>query len=371
MLSKESRAIHLLVHDPSCNKTCIVSGVYGPTKEMDKDVFWTHLDNLNTVFDLPWALIGDFNELENATDKHGGRPVSLNRIRRLPLFLRSSHCESIPVQGSPFSWKQRFQGTWIYERLDRGLARRDFHTLYPNCRIHHGSFTFSDHCPIILNTDPQTPSRKPCPFRFQNFWKHYPQVQHLVKNTWRLPVPGTHMFRFMSRLKSLKLQLKPWAKSTFGYMQNKIQSNMDKIDYVENKLIESPMNYRLNEWMNRLLKQREKLLLFNQKYWGRFNRKAWLTAGDRNSSLFHRSVKQRQNKHTILRIRNDLGGWLDDAADINRQFIADFQARLRSNFSQPRSIPDLGLPQLITPSINEELIRLPSVQEIKTDSVEP
>ena len=97
VLSKEPRAIHLLIHDPSCNQNCIVSGVYGPAKEMDKDVFWDHLVNLNTVFDLPWVLIGDFNELESANDKHGGRQVSLKRIGRLPQFLRASQCESIPV----------------------------------------------------------------------------------------------------------------------------------------------------------------------------------------------------------------------------------------------------------------------------------
>ena len=247
VLSKEPRAIHLLVHDPNCNKNCIVSGVYGPAKETDKDAFWDHLINLNSVFDLPWLIIGDFNELESANEKRGGRPVSLRRIGRLPQFLRASQCESVSVQGYPFSWKQRIHGTWIYERLDRGLARSDFRTLYPNIGVRHGAFTFSDHCPIILSTDNHAPSQKACPFRFQNFWKQYPQVLHMVKNTWSAPIPGTHMFRFMSRLRSIKLQLKPWVRSTFGNMQNKLRLNMEKIDYVENKLLESPMNYRLND----------------------------------------------------------------------------------------------------------------------------
>jgi len=68
----------------------------------------------------------------------------------------------------------------------------------------------------------------------------------------------------MRNLKTIKLELKPWVRSTFGNMQAKLRLNLEKINYVENKLLESPLSFRLNEWMNRLLKQREKLLLFNQ-----------------------------------------------------------------------------------------------------------
>jgi len=117
------------VYDPICKKNCIVSGVYGPAKEKDKDAFWTHLLHLNSVFDLPWLIVGDFNELESSNEKRGGRPVSLRRLTRLPQFLQASHCESVMAQGCPFTWKQRIHGSWIYERLDRGLARRDFSNL--------------------------------------------------------------------------------------------------------------------------------------------------------------------------------------------------------------------------------------------------
>jgi len=88
--------------------------------------------------------------------------------------------------------------------------------------------------------------------------------------------------------------------------------------------------------------------------------------GDRNSSYFQRIVQQRQKKHTVLRIRNDIGGWIDDAKELNLKFIADYTHRLKSNFSRPRTIPDLGLPKLITQSINDDLLRLPTLQEIKS-----
>jgi len=63
----------------------------------------------------------------------------------------------------------------------------------------------------------------------------------------------------------------------------KIEKNTTKLHYVENKLLETPDSYRLNNWHFRLIKQREKLMLFNQRYWGQFARKQWLINGDRNS----------------------------------------------------------------------------------------
>ena len=77
VLNKEPRAIHILVHDLILNKNSIVSGMYGPAQEKDKDAFWDHLLHLHSVFDLPWLIVSDLNELESLNEKRGGRPVSL------------------------------------------------------------------------------------------------------------------------------------------------------------------------------------------------------------------------------------------------------------------------------------------------------
>ena len=76
---------------------------------------------------------------------------------------------------------------------------------------------------------------------------------------------------------------------------------MDKINYVEEKLLENPMNIRMNNWLHRLIKQQEKLLMFNQKYWGRLARKEWLIKGDRNSSFFERSATSVEKNRKLRR----------------------------------------------------------------------
>lgn len=51
----------------------------------------------------------------------------------------------------------------ILERLDRFLANPAWLQFYPKATIHHLPRTYSDHCPLILNTNlsPHITSIKP------------------------------------------------------------------------------------------------------------------------------------------------------------------------------------------------------------------
>ncbi|KAJ8428538.1 hypothetical protein Cgig2_003786 [Carnegiea gigantea] len=88
----------MLVHDPGNSQNILVSGVYGPTKAREKDLFWEHLNRMNSVIDLPWMIVGDLNELELLTDKQGDTPPSLQRMERLASFLSTTRAESIIVR---------------------------------------------------------------------------------------------------------------------------------------------------------------------------------------------------------------------------------------------------------------------------------
>jgi len=71
------------------------------------------------------------------------------------------------------------------------------------------------------------------------------------------------MFRFAQRLKAIKKDLKWWNSIKFANYCVQIKKNTTQLHYVENKLLESSDNHLLNNWHVRLIKQREKLMLFN------------------------------------------------------------------------------------------------------------
>jgi len=65
-------------------------------------------------------------------------------------------------------------------------------------------------------------------------------------------------------------------------------------------------------WLNPLILQREKLLLFNQKYWGKLEGKEWLVHGDRNSRYFQQRANTRQKKKLVMKLKDDCGIWIDN-----------------------------------------------------------
>ena len=42
-LLKETRAIHILIHDPDKVQNSVISGIYAPVQPRDKNDFWNHL----------------------------------------------------------------------------------------------------------------------------------------------------------------------------------------------------------------------------------------------------------------------------------------------------------------------------------------
>jgi len=138
---------------------------------------------------------------------------------------------------------------------------KDWQTMCPNIFEEHGSFTCSDHRPIIVFSDNMLHRQKAFPFRFQNFWCQYRQVDTIIAKNWCTNVTGTNMFKIAKKLKLIKHEVKGWSKSHFGNFQNKVAYNMQHIEYVEDKLLSNPDSFRLNAWMTCLLKQREKMML--------------------------------------------------------------------------------------------------------------
>jgi len=74
VMAKDNRAIHCHVIDKDSSKYILLTAVYAPAQERDKDVFWHHLNQLSNSITLSWCLMGNFNEMLCSSDKIGGAP---------------------------------------------------------------------------------------------------------------------------------------------------------------------------------------------------------------------------------------------------------------------------------------------------------
>ena len=102
------------------------------------------------------------------------------------------------------------------------------------------------------------------------------------------------------------------GKNSFVHFHEKVARNTQQIKYVEDKLISNPNSLRLHLWLTWLLQQREKMMLFDQKYWGQVRQKEWLVNGDRNTTFFQRRVNTRRKKKLIIKLCDDDGIWINE-----------------------------------------------------------
>ena len=145
--------------------------------------FWERLSPMNMLIDVPWCLMGDFNELTTQNHKLGGAIPNATRYSRLSKLLTTINAEVLPVSGNIFTWKKRIHTHLVYERLDRTLARNDWTNIYLNAIELHEVFTCLDHYPIIMTTNMHQRTTKAFPLRFQNFWCKFQSANLLVSNT--------------------------------------------------------------------------------------------------------------------------------------------------------------------------------------------
>lgn len=102
---------------------------------------------------LPWVYMSDYNEVLQSIEKQGGLPKQL--VPTLAFKETLLHCglDDLGYQGYPFTWRNGRPGeAFVEERLDRVCANADWQALYPTTKVLHQQVLYSDHDPILLNT---------------------------------------------------------------------------------------------------------------------------------------------------------------------------------------------------------------------------
>jgi len=111
---------------------------------------------------------------------------------------------------------------------------------------------------------------------------------------------------------------------------------------------------------------KEKLLLYNKKYWGTFRRKEWLVNGDRNSRYFQQQANTRRKKKLICKLKDDYGIWIDNPQTIAAKFVQDYTNKFQSGNNGATVIPDLMLDPAVSDVENLNLISISDMSEVKS-----
>ena len=183
---------------------------------------------------------------------------------------------------------------------------------------------------------------------------------------WQTHVQGTKMFKFSQKLKRTKQHIKIWARNFLGNNQQKLILNAQKLEKIEEKLSHQPHNFRLNDWLHKMLRQREKLLLFNQKYWVLLEERNGLLMETAIRGIFNNKANMRRKRKLICKLKDDCGLWIDNPRTITEKFVHDYTNRFLSNGHGSTVMPDPQSCTRISDSDNSSLIKILDMMEVKS-----
>ncbi|XP_016706908.2 uncharacterized protein [Gossypium hirsutum] len=211
--SFSSYHIDVEVHDNECGNVWRFTGFYGHPDGRRRGNSWNLLRQLHQDQNqgLPLVVMGDFNEIIDSFEKKGGRLRPIGQMRDFRGVLEDCCLNDLGFVGRWFTWERgRFASTNIRERLDRGVASLSWMNTFPGYRLEHSSHSFSDHCPLLLDTlegvwNRQNKYEKS--FRFEAKWCLEGSFEGMIRRWWEEESGGV-----LSKLEKIGSQILKWSK---------------------------------------------------------------------------------------------------------------------------------------------------------------
>lgn len=224
------------------NQFCLLSAVYASPKPVFHQVLWEYLVTLGRLISIPWLLLGDFNQVLFATEKHGGCPVTYRHTRHFATFISDCALVDLGFSGPPFTWTNMRQGRAnIKERLDRGLGNQAWIERHPHCLIRHLPRSRSDHLPILLCSSSRPQPRVPSSFRVLLPWLDHPSFSELVEDCWR----KTDHAPLLDRLSFFRSEVTRWNSHVLGNIFERKARCRARLGGIQRRLcVEESVHYR-------------------------------------------------------------------------------------------------------------------------------
>ncbi|PWA56744.1 RNA-directed DNA polymerase, eukaryota, Reverse transcriptase zinc-binding domain protein [Artemisia annua] len=154
------------------------------------------------------CLLGDFNSALNLEDRVEGSSVIDIAMREFKECVEVIEVFDVNRSGLQFTWNQKPSGTdGKLKKIDRIMANLACTDAFIGAHAIFQPYRISDHSLAIL-TIPTSQKFTPRPFKFYNIIAQNSQFKGKVKEFWDMDVSGFHMYKVVSKLKSLKKPLR-------------------------------------------------------------------------------------------------------------------------------------------------------------------
>ena len=202
----------------------------GPTLIPKGPDLWRELNAIRGSWNGAWCVGGDWNIVCFPSKKLGGGHLSA-ATSLFSDWINSHSLIDLQLGGASFTWSNH-QRPPLTSRLDRFLVSVDWLDLYPELYQLALPKLASNHCPIVLDSRPETWGATP--FRLELAWLENEVFLSLVKVWWAdLSVAGWAGYELGIKLKLLKGKSKSWVANNIeevGRAKARILDEIQSID---------------------------------------------------------------------------------------------------------------------------------------------
>lgn len=263
-----------------------IIGFYVKPEEHMRHETWDLLKYLSTQNSTPWLCIEDYNEILSAEEKDGRLPKPMHLMQEFRSSLLYCGLIDLGYIRNIFTWDNGHEGAdYVQERLDRACATLAWRELFPYSKVSHFPVSYSDHVPIILNTQVKQHHVWPrsIPRRFEEKWATHPNCEAIIQHAWTTVIPtGSPMFILFEKIKQCRMALVDWSKVTFGASSHQLKAKHQVLHdlYTSNVADNCHAIRSVKDEINTILYQ-------DELHWWQCSRSIWLQAGDKNTKFFH------------------------------------------------------------------------------------
>lgn len=226
------------------------------------------------------------------------------------------------------------------------MANTEWISLFSDVKAQHLVHSFSDHCPILIDTKKETRRQNENIFRIENWWFLEDLFVAEAEQLWKM-TPGN----FLQKTKILMKGLENWA----GKIQNKKNRKKKLLTTKLSELLDAERDDINMEEMIDTKIQLNMEFEKEERYWEQRAQLNWLKLGDKNIAIFHSQATQRQRKNKIRRLQNAHGKDTKDPQEIEEIARSYFQNLFASENQENLDYLLLGIGRCIYEEENKKL----------------
>ncbi|KAL0561777.1 hypothetical protein IC582_002218 [Cucumis melo] len=220
-------------------------------------------------------------------------------MEEFDLAIRDADLVEPSVQGNWFTWTSKVQGSGMLRRLDRVLVNDEWLSAWPTMRINVLPWGISDHSPTLFYPSFQVNSRV-VSFRFFNHWVEEPSFIEVVARMWSRHEGVSPLVSLMRNLHHLKPILRRQFGRHIKSLSEEVRIAKEAMDIAQREVERNPLSDVLSRQASLATETFWTAVRLEEASLRQKSKVRWLNLGDQNTAFFHRSVRSRLSRNSLL-----------------------------------------------------------------------